>query len=106
MSYPKANFQNGKPQCCAEVYHAHQWRPSRCQRVAVENDAWCAQHSPTNAMKRKMASDEAYKKKWNEELPRTHGRALYQALIDIEAGHNDPRARAKEALDAVRERMR
>jgi hypothetical protein len=105
-SYPKLQLPNGKWQCCAEVWKHRQWRPSRCQRVAVENDSWCAQHSPVAAVLRKEKSDAAYNEKYNRHLPEVFGHRFKIALEKIEAGDNDPRAVAKEVLDDFRSNLK
>jgi hypothetical protein len=106
MAFQKAKDHDGRWMCCASVHRPHIWRAERCARVATVNESWCKQHNPVKIAERQIKSQAAYATKRNEELPRIYGHTLLRALKEIYAGHNDPRARAKEAIDYLEEMKR
>lgn len=88
--------------CKAAVYVPDLYRFRQCQRKP-HADGWCKQHHPEIEASRK----EERQKRWEEQAANQqrrdamgwYGERFMAALIEIRDGHNDPRARAAEALE-------
>lgn len=115
--YPKSygawagNEAGNKPdytRCCEEVAdNSTRWiRYYQCSHKAIigPHKAYCKVHDPEAKAAREKKSALTYLRKQREWALGGYGAALVKALEEIEAGHKDPRSRAKEALDKLRER--
>ncbi len=107
--------KNGQPQCwCGTTSYSGSWPSySQCSNVGktklADGSTWCGSHTP-DAFKRRAAAqaerDRASREKWDakhrawkENQRRDQSfPGLLDALRQIEAGHNDPRALAREVL--------
>lgn len=111
--YPKAygmwaGLPNGhKPdytRCCHGVQGPNSWyTETQCtlRNGNGPDGAYCKVHDPAAVANREQASKDRYtKKRRDENLLFT--RKILRVLKAIEAGHNDPRALAKETLDHYR----
>lgn len=78
-------------------------RYHQCTRARTHGD-YCWQHAPEVVTVRQDARNRREGRKWQRELKRRYGPAFYAALEDIANGHNDPRGRAREALDLVKDK--
>lgn len=100
--------KKGEPRCHAEVYCGTYRRFSQCQSsasVIEENgNQWCGNHSPAAEKRRadkRQAATDARNAKWSRyEIQNQTSIRVIAALREIEAGHNDPRALAREVLEA------
>lgn len=104
----------GKPRCCAARWAERDYH--QCDKAASAQDAaghpWCGVHSPKAVARRKAVSAERdrVRRARRDYGARVHALAtarkeaypkLVAALREIEAGHNDPRALAREILGAL-----
>jgi hypothetical protein len=68
-------------------------------------NGYCGTHDPVKVAAREQASDEAGMKRFNNEVFKSvygsAGARMAKALEEIGAGHNDPRALAREVLEAA-----
>lgn len=100
-----------KEKCCATVMPPGQWHSHRCERNAsVEHGGkpYCRQHNPAA----KAARDAERQAKWDAEERQNRSdrdkakaqrrllESAVEAIRQIAAGHNDPRALAQSVLDA------
>ena len=65
--------------------------------------AYCKQHDPAKVEARRAKSDRAYSDRINKLQVQWHGPRFLKALREIEAGHNDPRALAREVIASYEE---
>lgn len=94
------------PQCYASVHDDfgvgfHQC-PKKASVFEENGNQWCGTHSPAAQAARDKKSADAYAKrqriyKLNQKRLNTR-ETLLKVLREIEAGHNDPRALAREVL--------
>jgi hypothetical protein len=105
---PNPNLAQAKPDpalCAASVYRPPSWFSCQCSRKGVleyGGHRWCKLHHPPA----ELAKREAKHAKWAAERKRqddlwTLGKqkdAALEAIKQIAAGHNDPRALAQEVL--------
>lgn len=95
--------------CCENVWsrdrmsHGHQCKKPRGQGP---DGAYCKQHDPAKIEARRAKSDQAYNDKINKLQVQWHGPQFLKALREIEAGHNDPRALAREVIASYEERLK
>lgn len=92
--------------CCKEVAdNSTNWpRYHQCRNKNGHgpDGAFCRVHDPVAIEKRAQASEVKYLERCRRDATGYYGDKVIQALIEIERGHNDPRHRAKEALDQLR----
>lgn len=91
--------------CCATVTPSGGYISQQCgnKRGYGPKDSYCKIHDPDAIEKRRAESRARHNAKLRHDL---YGAAqpLIDALLAIEAGHNDPRALAKEVLDEKRKK--
>lgn len=111
MPYPESyNSWAGNPRgtkpdrtrCCESVADGGRSVMVHQCRNKVWKDDYCKTHHPDTVAKRNDANRQRYLKRNRDEFMRFGVKALVDALLEIEAGHNDPRSLAKEKLDVLR----
>lgn len=91
--------KDDRPRCIAWVYAPRMVRSTQCQRRATVDGKWCRQHSPSTTAAREKERRARGDQKWAEERYRFHGKSFFRVLQEIAAGHNDPRALAKQTIN-------
>lgn len=89
--------------CCVEIYPnerggaAHRHQCNR-KRGHGPDGAYCKQHDPeiVKARKREVAAQQ--EEAWQKRRLEFGGKAFFDALVMIAAGHNDPRALAQKTI--------
>lgn len=93
--------------CCEAVLGRQRWDhfSHQCSRPNGHgpDGAYCKAHDPKVVAERKATKEDRYKADLRNCMIGSMGDAV-KALLAIEAGHNDPRALAKETLDKYRQR--
>ncbi len=111
--YPKSyNVWAGNPagvrpdytRCCEAVVpneRGGSWHQHQCNRKRGfgPDEAYCKQHDPAAAQKRREASDRKYNEEFNKRRYEWHGKKFFDALQVIANGHNDARQLAKDVID-------
>lgn len=90
--------------CCEEVtrYIGNWPHSGQCARKRGygPDGAYCKQHDPEAAAKRKAEVDEREAVRWRKQRLEWAGPRFYVVLKQIADGHNDPRSIAREAIAA------
>jgi glycine/D-amino acid oxidase-like deaminating enzyme len=108
----KPNPDNCRASCSDNGRIIHFWQCTRKPKVFRELDhpkgtfGFCGQHDPVAVARRQAARDkkwsvklEAQQASWQRDIDIEDAKErCVAALRDIEAGHNDPRALARETL--------
>lgn len=90
--------------CCEEVtrYIGNWPHSGQCARKRGygPDGAYCKQHDPEAATKRRAEVDEREAARWRKQRLEWAGPCFYAVLKQIADGHNDPRSIAREAIAA------
>lgn len=98
---------------CAAAVCGGRIGPRQCRHKATVRESfegveygWCKMHAPSAVEKRKAAQKRRWEEKWaaekasweRKERLRKANEAARKALEEIAAGHNDPRALARQVI--------
>jgi len=106
-SYGRHSSRPDYTRCCVQV-STGPWDYAQCTRGRGHgpDEAYCKQHDPVAVSARREASNRKFHDKANAMQVQWHGPRFLKALRLIAEGHNDPRAVAREAVDAYERSLR
>ena len=91
------------PTRCAQTVCANERGaiPKQCgrKRGYGPESAFCRQHDPAAVAARDAGARDRHEAEWKEHLKKIYGPTFLNALREIAAGHNDPRALAQSIID-------
>lgn len=93
--------------CCEEVWSRERWsRHYQCTKPRGHgpDGAYCKQHDPEVAAKRRAEVDARSKASWRKRMIEVYGQTFYEALVKIADGHNDARGLAQETIAKFKDR--